>query len=124
LRPGVARQAKRDAAFLVGRCRQARCSRAASAIFNFAATRGLLIFNLFIPSLMKPIEGYSILLKPFFKNPFFAGKVDWVPFPTSAFQFLPGYASLCQLPSRGPIERLSQIQNFISRHFVLKFSNT
>jgi hypothetical protein len=30
-----ARQAKRDAAFLVGRCRQARCSRAASAILKY-----------------------------------------------------------------------------------------
>jgi hypothetical protein len=48
-----ARQAKRDAAFLVGRCRQARCSRAAT-----------------VPRLIKPNQAFPRLLKPFFKNPF------------------------------------------------------
>jgi hypothetical protein len=49
-----AQQAKRDAAFLVGRCRQTRCSRAAS-----------------VPRLIKPNQAFPRLLKPFFKNPFF-----------------------------------------------------
>jgi len=47
------------------------CTHAVSAIFHFAATRGFSIFNSFVPRLMKPIESYSSLLKPFFKNPFY-----------------------------------------------------
>jgi hypothetical protein len=93
-----ARQVKRDAVFLVGQ----GYSQAVFAIFNFA----FLTFHwATVSSLLKVIKGYSRLLKPIFKNPFFIRRsclvfVSDFRFPTfaSLCQLMPSYASLCQLP--------------------------
>jgi hypothetical protein len=66
-------------------------------ISNFksvASTKSIAsIFNSFVPSLIKAIEGYSSLLKPFFKNPFFVQRSCLVF--VFAFRFFPTCVNLC-----------------------------
>jgi hypothetical protein len=51
--------------------------RGPKSALTFILTPDFWILNSGLPSLIKPIEGYSSLLKPFFKNPFFIGSHVW-----------------------------------------------